>query len=129
MIVDTSALAAIMLQEPDAFQYPERISRAETCSMSAATFVELSMVLVGQVGPQALRPCDEFIRDVGIWIEPLTVEHGRLAREAFLNFGKGRHPAGLNFGDCFSYALAKSKNEPLLFKGRDFSRTDIQSAL
>ncbi|MDQ2901463.1 MAG: type II toxin-antitoxin system VapC family toxin [Acidobacteriota bacterium] len=79
-------------------------------------------------GPEAGRQCDMFLRRAEILIEPVTVEHAHLARQAFLDFGKGRHPAGLNFGDCFAYALAKATGEPLLFKGDDFSKTDIRAA-
>ena len=93
-----------------------------------ANFVELSMVIESQIGPDAGRQCDAFFRSAGIVIEPLTVEQGLIARQAFLDCGKGRHPAGLNYGDCFAYALTKATGEPLLFKGQDFSRTDIRSA-
>ena len=87
------------------------------------------MVIEGQIGPEAGRQCDTFFRRAGIVIEPVTVEQAHLARQAFLDFGKGRHPAGLNFGDSFAYALAKVTGEPLLFKGEDFKKTDIPSAL
>jgi ribonuclease VapC len=86
------------------------------------------MVIEGQLGPEALRQCDMFLRRAEIVIESVTVEHAYLARQGFLDFGKGRHPAGLNFGDCFAYALAKASDEPLLYKGQDFSKTDIRSA-
>src|SRR5271165_6210194 len=92
-------------------------------------FVELSMVVEGQIGPEAGRQCDVFFRRAEIVIEPVTVEQAHLARQAFLDFGIGRHPAKLNFGDCFAYALAKTTGEPLLFKGEDFKKTDILSAL
>ena len=97
--------------------------------MSAATFLELSIVIEGQIGPDAGRQVDAFFRRANILIEPFTVEQAHVARQAFLDFGKGRHAAGLNFGDCFSYALAKVTGEPLLFKGEDFKKTDIPSAL
>jgi ribonuclease VapC len=87
------------------------------------------MVIEGQLGPEAGRQCDMFFRRAGIVIEPVTVDQAHLARQAFLDFGKGRHPAGLNFGDCFAYALSKATGEALLFKGEDFSRTDVRSAL
>ncbi|HXM43909.1 MAG TPA: type II toxin-antitoxin system VapC family toxin [Bryobacteraceae bacterium] len=83
----------------------------------------------GQIGPEAGRQCDVFFRRAEIVIEPVTVEHAHLARQAFLDFGKGRHPARLNFGDCFAYALAKATGEPLLFKGEDFSKTDVKAAV
>jgi ribonuclease VapC len=91
-------------------------------------FLELSIVLEGQIGTEAVRQCDMFFRRAGIVIEPFTVEQAHLARQAFHDFGKGRHPAGLNFGDCFAYALARHFGEPLLFKGEDFKKTDIVSA-
>jgi len=87
------------------------------------------MVVEGQFGTEALRQCDALVRRVGIVIEPVTVEQAYAARPAFHDFGKGRHPAALNFGDCFAYALAKVTGEPLLFKGEDFKKTDIVSAL
>ena len=128
MIVDTSALAAILFGEPDAARYAQLIHDADRCVISVANFVELSIVIETQLGPDAGRQCDVFFRRAGIIIEPLTIEHGHLARQAFLDFGKGRHPASLNFGDCFAYALAKATGEPLLFKGQDFSKTDIKAA-
>ena len=128
MIVDTSALSAIFFGEPEGDVYIRLIHEADRCRMSAANFVELSMVIEGQLGPEALRQCDMFLRRAEIAIESVTVEHAYLARQGFLDFGKGRHPAGLNFGDCFAYALAKALDEPLLYKGQDFSKTDIKSA-
>ena len=129
MILDTSALAAIFFGEPEADLYIRLIHAASRCLISAGSFLELTMVVEGQIGPDAGRQCDIFFRRAGIIIEPFTVEQAHLARQAFLDFGKGRHAAGLNFGDCFAYALAKITSEPLLFKGEDFRRTDIVSAL
>ncbi len=126
MILDTSALVAIFFGEPEAFSFTEIIHNADRCSISVANFLELSMVVEAQLGPSGGRQCDLFLNRAGIIIEPVTIEHGYLARQAFLDFGKGRHPAGLNFGDCFAYALAKAANEPLLFKGKDFSKTDLK---
>jgi ribonuclease VapC len=128
MILDTSALGAIFFREPERDRYLEMIHDANRCRISAANFVELSMVIEGQLGPEAGRQCDMFFRRADIKIEPVTVEHAHLARQGFLDFGKGRHPAGLNFGDCFAYALAKATDEPLLYKGTDFSKTDIKAA-
>jgi ribonuclease VapC len=129
MILDSSPLVAILAGEPDAELYIQAISRAPRCRMSAGTFIELSIVVESQFPVEVLRQCDALFRRVGIVIEPVTVEHAHLARQAFHDFGKGRHPAGLNFGDCFAYALAMHTGEPLLFKGNDFSQTDIVSAL
>jgi ribonuclease VapC len=128
MILDTSALSAIFFGEPEGYVYTKLIHDADRCRMSAANFVELAMVIERQLGPEAGRQCDMFFRRADIVIEPVTVEHAHLARQGFLDFGKGRHPAGLNFGDCFAYALAKATDEPLLYKGRDFSKTDIRAA-
>ena len=129
MILDSSPLVAILAKEPDSETYVQAISRAPRCRISAGNFIELSMVLEGQFGAELVRQCDALFRRIGIVIEPVTVEQAHLARQAFHDFGKGRHPAALNFGDCFAYALAKVTGEPLLFKGNDFKRTDIVSAL
>lgn len=125
MIIDTSALVAILFGEPEAARYVRTIHDADQCRISAANFVELSIVIGSQMGPEGGRQCDAFFRRTDITIEPVTVEQAHLARQAFLDYGKGRHPAKLNFGDCFAYALAKSAGEPLLFKGKDFRRTDV----
>lgn len=129
MILDTSALVAILFREPEAARYAQLIHDADHSRISAANFVELAMVIEGQIGPEAGRQCDVFFRRAGIIIEPLTVDQAYLARQAFLDFGKGRHAASLNFGDCFAYALAKAIGEPLLFKGEDFRKTDVTAAL
>lgn len=129
MILDTSSLVAVMAEEPDAELYIEAISRAPVCRISAGNFLELSIVIESQFGSDVLRQCDALFRRVGIVIEPVTVEHIHVARQAYHDFGKGRHPAELNFGDCFAYALARATGEPLLFKGGDFGKTDIVSAL
>lgn len=129
MILDTSALIAILYREPEAVRYVQMVHDADRCLISAGNFLELSIVLESQLGPDGLRQCDSFFRRAAIGIEAVTVEQAHLARQAFHDFGKGRHPAGLNFGDCFAYALAKSTGEPLLFKGDDFSKTDILSVL
>lgn len=128
MILDTSALVAILYREPEAVNFTQLIHDADACRISVANYVELSLVIESQLGPTGLRQADAFFRRAGIIIEPVTVDHGELARQAFLDFGKGRHKAELNFGDCFSYALAKATGEPLLFKGSDFALTDIEAA-
>jgi ribonuclease VapC len=129
MILDCSPLVAILAEEPDAELYIQAISRASRCRISAGNFIELSIVIESQFSAEAFQQCDALFRRVGIVIEPVTAEQAHLARQAFHDFGKGRHPAGLNFGDCFAYALAKHTGEPLLFKGNDFKKTDIVSAL
>ena len=129
MIVDTSALLAVLFGERDAENYARAISEAEICRISAATFVEVSVVVESQTGDAGSRQWDSFFRTAGISIEPVTEEQAHAARQAWSDFGKGRHPAGLNFADCFSYALAKVSGEPLLFKGQDFRKTGIPAAL
>jgi ribonuclease VapC len=129
MIVDTSAVIAVLFGEPEADSYTRLIHDADRCLISTGTFLELSIVIERQTGPEVARQCDMFFRRAGIIIEPFTVEQAHIARQAFHDFGKGRHPAGLNFGDCFAYALTKTSGEPLLFKGDDFRRTDIASVL
>src|ERR1700732_11438 len=115
MIVDTSALLAVLFSEKGAEAYARAISEAEDCRISAATFVEVSIVVESQTGDAGSRQWDSFFRIAGISIEPVTEEHAHAARQAWSDFGKSPHSAGLNFGDCFSYALAKISGEPLLF--------------
>ena len=129
MILDSSALVAILAGEPGAESFIQAISRAQRCRMSAGTFLELSIVLESQFAVEVLHQCDALFRRVGIVIEPVTIEQAHLARQAFHDFGKGRHPAGLNFGDCFAYAAAKEHACPLLYIGDDFAKTDIEPAL
>ncbi len=129
MIVDSSAILAILFAEPDAAVFAKAMSEADACRISAATFVEVAVVVEAQTQDRGSRQLDAFLRRAGFVIEPVTEEQAHLARQAYSDFGKGRHPAGLNFGDCFSYALAKASGEALLFQGGDFSKTDIVSAL
>ncbi|HEY2783060.1 MAG TPA: type II toxin-antitoxin system VapC family toxin [Steroidobacteraceae bacterium] len=128
MIVDTSAIIAILFGEEDAESYADAIIGADTCRMSAATFVETAIVVETQTNGEGGRQFDAFIRRSGIAIEPVTEVHAYLARQAFIDYGKGRHPAALNYGDCFSYALAKESGEFLLYKGKDFAKTDLKAA-
>lgn len=129
MIIDTSAIIAILFNERDAKTYAQAITKADSCRVSAATFVETSIVIEAQTKNGGSHQLDAFVRSARIAIEPVTEEQAHIARQAFSDFGKGRHPAGLNYGDCFSYALAKATGEPLLFKGADFKKTDITAAL
>lgn len=125
MILDTSAVLAILLREKDCRRFIEAIDFADVVRMSVASFVEASIVIDSRYGPEGLRDLDRFIARAGIELIPVDVEQAELARSAFSRFGKGRHRAGLNFGDCFSYAAAISLGEPLLFRGEDFVHTDV----
>lgn len=128
MVVDTSAVLAILLAESDAEKYARAIDDSPECRMSAASYLEAALVIDSRGDAVASRELDRFFRRAGIRIEPVTLEQAQIARQAYRDFGKGRHRAGLNFGDCWSYALAKSVDEPLLFKGAAFSETDIETA-
>ncbi|MCU7920393.1 MAG: type II toxin-antitoxin system VapC family toxin [Candidatus Thiodiazotropha sp. (ex Dulcina madagascariensis)] len=125
MVIDTSALVAILQDEPERHTFNKLIGTARSCCMSTASFVELSMIIESRFGADGIRDLDLFMIKAGIKLIPVDEEHALLARKGFRDYGKGRHPAGLNFGDCFSYALAKSRGEPLLFKGDDFPKTDV----
>src|SRR5258708_28368716 len=129
MILDSSAVLAILFREPGCEIFENALADAHACRISAASFVEVSILLESRAGDAAIRHCDALFRQARIVIEAVTEEQALLARQAYSDYGKGRHPAGLNFGDCFAYALAKSSGEPLLFKGDEFRRTDIQPAL
>jgi len=130
MIVDTSALIAVLRDEPDAASYAQAIAKAPVRRISAANYVEPAAVIDASRDPIASRRFDDLLREARFAIEPVTEAQARMAREAYRDFGRASgHPARLNFGDCFAYALAKAMNEPLLFKGDDFGHTDIASAL
>ena len=129
MVVDSSALVAILRKEPEAARFTRAILRDPVRLISAANFLEAGIVIDNQAGPNAGRRLDAFVERALIGIEPVTEEQVRIARQAYLDFGRGNHPAALNFGDCFAYALAKTTGEPLLFKGDDFQHTDIQPAV
>ena len=128
MIVDTSAVLAILFHEPDAERFARAIATASSRRMSVAAPVETTIVLESRSGPAAGYELDAFLQEAGIELHPVTAEQAQAARRAWRRFGKGNHVAGLNFGDCFSYALAEATREPLLFKGRDFQLTDIEIA-
>ena len=125
MVVDTSALIAILQDEPERRVFNEAIEAAETCAMSTASFLETSMIIESRYGPDGTRDLDLFISKARITFASVDADQAYVARDAFRRYGKGRHPAGLNFGDCFAYALAKLLDEPLLFKGNEFVLTDI----
>ena len=128
MIVDSSAILAVLYREQDAERYERVIASAAHPRMSVANLLETSIVLEGRGGEAAGHELDLFLRDAEIELAPVTVEHLEAARRAWRRFGKGNHPASLNFGDCFAYALADLMDEPLLFKGEDFAQTDIEAA-
>jgi ribonuclease VapC len=129
MILDTSAVIAILRLEPEAAQFAGIIERAAQPRISAVNYVEAGAVIDGSKDPIASRRFDELIEAAQIGIEPVSEAQARIARQAYRDFGKtSGHPAKLNFGDCFAYALAKAKGEPLLFKGQDFSQTDVKVA-
>jgi len=129
MVLDTSALLAILFDEPERRSFNEAIEAAGDRLLSVATLVETSIVLEVRYGAEGVRDLDEFLGTAGITVVPVDADQGQLARQAYRRYGKGRHAAGLNFGDCFSYALAKSVNESLLYKGMDFAKTDIPPAI
>jgi ribonuclease VapC len=130
MIVDTSALLAILRDEPEARLFAEAIARATTRRISAANFLEAAIIIDASSDPIASRRYDDLLKAAEIEVEPVTKEQARLGRDAYRDFGKGSgHPAQLNFGDCFAYALAKDMGEPLLYKGDDFARTDVPPAI
>lgn len=128
MVVDTSALVAILLNEDDALNYATALASADELCMSAANWLETSMVAASRLGAAGLGELVRFLDDLGM--EVITVDQAlaEAALAGWVRFGKGRHAAGLNFGDCFSYALARQRNEPLLFKGNAFSLTDVIAA-
>lgn len=128
MIVDSSALIAILFKEPEGQLLDVAVVESADCRMSAASFLEASMVVLARRGQEGLRDLDLLIARLGIRLIAFTESQARVARMAFERFGKGRHPAQLNFGDCIAYALAKDTGEELLFKGTDFALTDIAVA-
>ena len=128
MIIDTSALLAILQDEPERSDFNRLIEGAEARLLSTASFVETSIVIESRYGAAGVRDLDLFIDRAGIELVDVDLEQARLARHGFERFGKGRHDAGLNFGDCFAYGLAIASGQALLFKGDDFSKTDVVSA-
>jgi ribonuclease VapC len=130
MILDASAVIAILRDEPEARSYANAIAGAKHRRISAVNYVEAAVVIDGSRDPIASRRFDEMFRAAQLVVEPVTEAQAQIAREAYRDFGKGSgHPAALNLGDCFAYALAKVAGEPILFKGDDFIHTDLTSAL
>ena len=128
MIVDTSVFAAILFSETDAALYSELLEAADGIAISAVSRVELAIVVEGRKGVDGREPMEELIAGLGVETVPVSAEQAVLAIDAYRRFGKGMHPASLNIGDCFVYALAKATGRPLLYKGDDFRRTDVVSA-
>lgn len=130
MIIDTSALIAILRGEPDANRYLIALSQADDPMMSTGTYLETAIVVDANRDPVLSRRLDELLDAAGVRLEPVLPLHAQIARQAYRDFGKGSgHPAGLNFGDCFAYALARATGDALLFKGDDFARTDLAPAI
>jgi ribonuclease VapC len=130
MIVDSSAVIAILKGEPEARAFARVMEEADVLRISAGTYIEASIVTDGFRDPKLSRRFDEIMEIPNLVIEPVTAEQARVARQAHRDYGRGSgHPANLNLGDCFSYALARAKREPILFKGDDFIHTDLRFAL
>lgn len=129
MVIDSSALAAILFQESDAKQFANAINRSPIRLVSTCTLVETSIVIESRAGADGVRELDMLVHKNIFEIVAFDIYQATLARYAFATYGKGRHKAGLNMGDCFSYALAKAKNMALLYKGNDFTQTDMISAM
>jgi ribonuclease VapC len=128
MVIDASAIIAILFDEPERVRFAAAMEAAALRLLSAVTLVETTMVVECRKGPRAVRLVDRFVEEGEVEVLPVTIEQAQLACGAFRAFGKGRHAAGLNLGDCFAYALAKASGEPLLFKGNDFAKTDVVPA-
>jgi ribonuclease VapC len=130
VIADTSAIIAILTEEDNAAVYAQAVADADVRRLSAASYLECGIVLDSQHDPIISRGLDDLLQEAEFVVEPVTERQARLARQAYADFGKGSgHPAGLNFGDCLTYALALDLREPALWKGDDFGHTGIQSAL
>ena len=128
MILDSSVVIALLRQEPEALRFSRAIESSQPCRISAASYLEAAIIIDRSDDAIASRRFEEFFRLSRTVVEVVTARQAEIARQAYRDFGKGRHKAGLNFGDCFAYALAKDLDEPLLFKGTDFKHTDIEAA-
>jgi ribonuclease VapC len=125
MVIDTSAVLAILFDEEERQAFNEKIAADPVRLISAASYLETALIVDNRLGYDGGRDFKLFMAEAGIEVVPVTLEQAEVAREAYRTYGRGNHPARLNFGDCFSYALAKLSKEPLLFKGNDFGKTDI----
>lgn len=129
MILDSSALLALVFEEPEAARVEEALARAVRVGIGAPTLAESGMVLASRLGEDSELLLARLVEGLDLSVITFAAAHGRVAREAFLRFGRGRHPASLNFGDCLTYAVARLADEPLLFVGDDFAQTDLEPAL
>ena len=129
IVIDTSAVIAILRKEPERDLFADLIGEADAVFFSAVGYLEASMVLVGRDRPRRANELDTLVDELAVELVAFDEQQAKISQDAFIRFGKGRHPAGLNFGDCVSYALARSRRLPLLYKGADFAKTDIASAL
>ena len=129
MVIDTSALIALLLGEAETINFVAAIAAASSRAVSAPTYLETAIVVAARLGSEGLNQLNQLIADLAVEIVPFDQDQAALAIEAYRRFGKGNHAAGLNFGDCFTYALAKARDAPVLFKGRDFSLTDLSNAV
>jgi ribonuclease VapC len=125
VVIDSSALLAILFGEPEKRRFNELIEADAVRLMSAASYLESAIIIDDRLGTEGARDLSQFLREADIEIEPVTLAQAEIARDAYRRFGRGNHVAALNFGDCFAYALAKATGEPLLFRGSDFAQTDI----
>lgn len=128
MVIDTSAIIAILQSEPGSNELVTALDDADAIRVSAATLVEAGLVMQARYGDEGEAELDRLLTGIGAMVMPVTEEHAMIARDAYRRYGKGRHPAALNYGDCFSYALAIAFDEPLLHTGADFGRTDVKRA-
>jgi len=129
MVVDSSAIVTVLLEEPGFLTFVDAMVAANDPAVSAATLVECSVVMAARVGPAGVERVDDLLSEAGVRVMAVDARQALVARDAWMRFGKGRHPAALNYGDCFSYALAVTTERPLLFRGDDFGRTDVRAAL
>jgi ribonuclease VapC len=128
MVIDTSAIIAILQSEPGSNELVAILGSANAIRVSTATLVEAGLVMQARYGDEGEVELDRLLKGIGAMVMPVTEEHAMIARDAYRRYGKGRHPAALNYGDCFSYALAIAFDEPLLHIGADFGRTDVKPA-
>jgi ribonuclease VapC len=127
MVIDTSALVAMLSDEPDAALYEAAVAADPVRLMSTASYLETAIVIESRYGEPGGRELDLWLHRAEVQLVAVTAEHAETARVAYRKYGKGRHPAGLNYGDCFTYALTQTSGEPLLYKGNDFTHTDLRS--